>query len=70
MTESRTSRMRRFFKEVGVEMQKVTWPAKQEVVTSTTVVVIVTLLLTAYVGVIDIGMKWVVQLITQFGTGS
>jgi preprotein translocase subunit SecE len=69
MPESRTGRIRRFFKEVGVEMQKVTWPTKEELWSSTLVVLVATVILTVFVGLIDLGMKTVVQLLLGFAGG-
>ncbi|NUP89487.1 MAG: preprotein translocase subunit SecE [Candidatus Sumerlaeia bacterium] len=69
MSEPKTSRVRRFMKEVGVEMQKVSWPTKQELTGSTVVVLVITLLLTLYVGVIDYGCKQLVNLLVSLGAG-
>jgi preprotein translocase subunit SecE len=67
MAESLMGRIRRFFKEVKAEMQKVTWPSKDEIIGSTIVVITITLLLTLYVGVIDLGCTKLVQLLLAFG---
>ncbi|MBN1477100.1 preprotein translocase subunit SecE [Candidatus Sumerlaeota bacterium] len=69
MPESRTGRLRRFFKEVSVEMQKVTWPTKEELWSSTLVVLVTTAILTVFVGVVDFGMKTLVQLLLGFAGG-
>jgi preprotein translocase subunit SecE len=42
-----------FLKEIRVELGKVTWPNKNELVGSTIVVVVVSLLLSAFTGVVD-----------------
>jgi preprotein translocase subunit SecE len=42
-----------FLKEIRVELGKVTWPNKNELIGSTIVVVVVSLLLSAYTGVVD-----------------
>ena len=39
----------RFFKEVRVEMHKVAWPGRQEVVASTIVVIVATALLSIFI---------------------
>ena len=65
MSESRISRTSRFFKEVGVEMQKVTWPTKQELIGSTAVVIVVSLILVVYVGLLDFGLRQVISLLIQ-----
>ncbi len=42
-----------FLKEIRVELGKVTWPNKNELIGSTIVVVVVSLLLSAFTGVVD-----------------
>jgi preprotein translocase SecE subunit len=46
-----------FFKEVRVELAKVTWPTRNRTIRLTTVVVIVTVLFGAFMGVIDYGLN-------------
>lgn len=43
----------KFFKEVRVEMQKVSWPNRQEVVNSTVLVLVMVLILSIYMAVVD-----------------
>ncbi len=47
------ARSREFFHEVRVEMRKVTWPAKDEVRSSTTVVLFMLGLMAFIIGVFD-----------------
>ena len=42
-----------FLKDVKVEMKKVTWPSRDELVTYTVVVIVVVFILSVYIGVID-----------------
>jgi len=42
-----------FLKDVRVEMKKVTWPSRDELVTYTVVVIVVVFILSVYIGVID-----------------
>ncbi|KPK99137.1 MAG: preprotein translocase subunit SecE [Omnitrophica WOR_2 bacterium SM23_72] len=44
----------RFIKEVKVELGKVAWSSRQELIDSTIVVITVTALLAAFIGVVDI----------------
>jgi preprotein translocase subunit SecE len=67
MAESRLSKTSRFFKEVSVEMQKVTWPTKQELLNATAVVLFGAVLLTAYVGAIDFVMSKIMSLLLTLG---
>jgi preprotein translocase subunit SecE len=46
-------RMRTFFREVRVEMSKVTWPPRKELVTSTGVVIVAVIIAGAYIGIWD-----------------
>ena len=45
--------IRDFLKDVMVEMKKVSWPSRDELVTYTVVVIIVVFILSVYIGVID-----------------
>ena len=42
-----------FIKEARVELKKVNWPTRKELIDSTKVVLITSLLLAAFIGVID-----------------
>jgi len=42
-----------FLKDVKVEMKKVTWPSRDELITYTVVVIVVIFILSVYIGVID-----------------
>ena len=44
----------RYFKECVLEMKKVSWPAKAEVINSTWVVIISTIVFAVVLGVVDI----------------
>jgi len=42
-----------FFREVRVEIKKVTWPTRKETLASTVVVLITTFIIAAFLGVMD-----------------
>jgi len=42
-----------FFREVRVEIKKVTWPTRKETLASTVVVLITTFIIAAFLGVVD-----------------
>ena len=42
-----------FFREVRVEIKKVTWPTRKETLASTVVVLITTFIIGAFLGVVD-----------------
>jgi len=47
-------KIKQFFKEFRVEMRKVTWPSRKEVVASTGVVLVVVILISVYLGLTDL----------------
>jgi len=59
------SRISQFITEVKVEMQKVSWATKDELVGSTAVVIASTLLLAVFIGVIDIILSRFIGLILR-----
>jgi preprotein translocase subunit SecE len=46
-------RIRTFFREVRVEMTKVTWPPRKELITSTGAVIVAVIVTGIYIGVFD-----------------
>jgi preprotein translocase subunit SecE len=55
------TRIREFVQDVLVEFRKVTWPSRQELISSTTVVIVVTVVLAFFLGGVDIGLTKVVE---------
>jgi preprotein translocase subunit SecE len=56
-----------FFREVKVELQKVTFPTRQETVGSTVVVLVLTFILATYLGLSDWVLARIVQMLLQVG---
>ncbi|MEW6140089.1 MAG: preprotein translocase subunit SecE [Thermodesulfobacteriota bacterium] len=54
-----------FFREVKVELQKVTFPTRQETVGSTLVVLVLTVIVAAYLGFSDWVLAAIVKMILQ-----
>ncbi len=52
-----------FLREVRIEFKKVTWPSRKQTVGSTAVVLILVLIISAFLGVIDIGLSSLMDLI-------
>ena len=48
------AKVRNFFQEVRAEMQKVTWPTREELMGSTGVVLMMMLILSTFIGVADL----------------
>ncbi|MFC1594327.1 preprotein translocase subunit SecE [Candidatus Omnitrophota bacterium] len=59
------TRIRKFFAEVVVELKKVSWPTKPEVLASTWVVISTTFLLTAYIGSVDFALSKVLRILVK-----
>ncbi|HLC17716.1 MAG TPA: preprotein translocase subunit SecE [Thermodesulfobacteriota bacterium] len=54
---------KQFLAEARQELKKVTWPTKQQTMTSTWVVMAVTVLLAIFLGLVDLGLSKVIGLI-------
>lgn len=48
------NRIQRYFRETIAELRKVTWPTRQETINLTIVVVVVLLIMTAFLGSLDV----------------
>jgi len=51
------NKLKEFFREVKVEVKKVVFPAKDELVGSTWVVIITVVIISVFLGVIDLGLS-------------
>jgi preprotein translocase subunit SecE len=56
-----------FFREVKVELQKVTFPTRQETMGSTIVVLVLTMIMAIYLGLSDWVLARIVQMLLQVG---
>lgn len=56
-------RLKRYLREVKVEMGKVTWPARKEVAQATSVVLVAVVIASAYIGVLDLIWSYIVKLV-------
>jgi preprotein translocase subunit SecE len=56
-----------FFREVKVELQKVTFPTRQETVSSTVVVLVLTVIIAVYLGFSDWALARIVQFLLKTG---
>ncbi len=55
----------RFLSEVRVEVKKVTWPTQKEAVGGTIGVVVVVAIITAVLGIVDVALGQLVQLVVK-----
>jgi len=53
---------RQFFREVRVELKKIAWPQKKETVASTSVVLIIVIIVSFFLGVVDLGLSRIIRL--------
>ncbi len=54
-----------FFREVKVELQKVTFPTRQETIGSTLVVLLLTIIIALYLGFSDWALARIVQILLR-----
>jgi preprotein translocase subunit SecE len=59
-------RAKQFYLDVRSEMKKVSWPGRQEVISTTLVVIIAVLFFGAYLGVVDVALGAGVQKLLQY----
>ena len=50
-----------FFKEVRIELKKVTWPTRQETINHTIAVVVITLAVAIFLGAADLIFQWLMN---------
>lgn len=54
-----------FLREVKVELKKVTWPTRQQTIGSTVVVLILVIIISFFLGGVDVGLDQLVRIILQ-----
>jgi preprotein translocase subunit SecE len=58
-------KIKQFLKEVKVEIKKVVYPSRDELVGSTWVVIITVFIVSFYLGVIDLGLSKLVKMLLR-----
>lgn len=58
-------KLAQFFKEMQMELGKVSWPSRQELTVSTAAVVIFTLVMAGFIGIIDFALVRIVETIAR-----
>jgi len=61
-----SERTKQFYLDVRSEMKKVSWPGRQEVLSTTVVVIVAVLFFGAYLGVVDVALGAGVQKILSY----
>ena len=54
-----------FLREVKVELKKVTWPTRKQEMGSTVVVIILVVIISLFLGVVDIGLSSLIRVVFQ-----
>ena len=57
------TRMMRFLREARSELRKVTWPTPKEALASTSVVIVVVIIMSIFLGVVDLGLTRIIRLV-------
>ena len=52
-----------FLREVRVELTKVSWPNRRDVIASTSVVLVIVFLIAAFLGLVDLGLSRIIKLV-------
>jgi preprotein translocase subunit SecE len=56
------NRIKEFFMEVKIEIKKVVFPAKDELIGSTWVVIITVIIISLFLGIVDLGLSKLVRM--------
>ncbi len=56
---------KQFFREVRVELKKVTWPSRKETIASTSVVLVTVFLVAFYLGIVDLGLSRLIKMLLE-----
>jgi len=54
-----------FLREVKVELKKVTWPSRKQTLGSTAVVLALVMLISLFLGVVDVGLSNLIRIVLQ-----
>lgn len=56
------SKIKEFFKEVKIEIKKVVFPTREELIGSTWVVIITVIIISIFLGIVDLGLARLVEI--------
>lgn len=56
------NRIKEFFKEVKVEIKKVVYPSREELIGSTWVVIFTAVVISVFLGIVDLGLSRLVKI--------
>jgi preprotein translocase subunit SecE len=58
-------KIKKFLKEVKVELTKVTWPTPSELRATTTVVIITSFIMAVFIGIVDLGLAQIIGVLLR-----
>jgi preprotein translocase subunit SecE len=58
-------KIKNFFKEVKIELKKVVFPGKDEVIGSTKVVIVLTVIIATFLGIIDLLLTKIIGIVVR-----
>jgi len=59
------NRLITFFRDVNLELKRVTWPNKEQIISATGVVIVATVIVSAYLGAVDALLSEVLQFVLK-----
>ena len=59
------AKVSQFYRECVIELKKVTWPSRKQTLGSTVVVIVLVLIISMFLGLIDMGLSSLVRVILQ-----
>jgi preprotein translocase subunit SecE len=65
LESGRIGQVVQFLREVKLELRKVIWPSRKQAIGSTTVVIVLVMIISLFLGVIDIGLSTLITAILQ-----
>lgn len=60
-------RLTKYFREVRSELRKVAWPNRKELVNNTLLVLFVVFIVAVFIGVVDLGVSSILNLLSRIG---
>jgi preprotein translocase subunit SecE len=61
--KSITEKVIQFFREVRIEIKKISWPQRNETIASTSIVIIIVLVIGLFLGIVDVGLARIIKII-------
>ncbi len=58
-----TDKIIQFFREVRIEIKKISWPQRNETIASTSIVIIIVLVIGLFLGIVDVGLSRIIKII-------